>query len=298
MLAAANKIDALDDPERLARLQDHLQRARHSALRCVGRDRARGSTPLLEAIWREVVAAARKRAAAIADSTASRNEPGRPHRHSRRHARSDSLSGTSTRPLAAREALGARSGAACCRRASRRTARRSRSPRRFIASRWRRSRSTASTGLEASDVELARAGPVLHGRHAERLSRARAAARRRFSSSPAPTRLQKLKRGTAIPRCSTSRTSSSSRARATPVVAARAVCRRSPAACDDWSARAGGYGQRDTADFPAGCAPRRTCRRPRSARGCEPANRSPGSFPTRRAPHPSAPSLHGHGPQL
>ena len=91
----------------------------------------------------------------------------------------------------------------------------SRSPRRSTASRWRRSRSTASTGLDASDDELRRRGPSYTADTLDRFARARPRRRRRFSSSPAPTRSQKLRRGSAIPRCSTSRTSWSSRGRVT-----------------------------------------------------------------------------------
>ena len=56
MIAAANKIDALDDPDRLARLQRHLQSA-GVPLYPVSAASGEGLDRLLEAIWREVSAA-------------------------------------------------------------------------------------------------------------------------------------------------------------------------------------------------------------------------------------------------
>ena len=53
MIAAANKIDALDDPDRLARLQRHLQSA-GVPLYPVSAASGEGLDRLLEAIWREV----------------------------------------------------------------------------------------------------------------------------------------------------------------------------------------------------------------------------------------------------
>ncbi len=52
-LAAANKIDALDDPSRLARLRAHL-RARGIPLYPVSAVSGEGMPALLEAVWREV----------------------------------------------------------------------------------------------------------------------------------------------------------------------------------------------------------------------------------------------------
>jgi GTP-binding protein len=60
MLAAANKIDALDDPERLVSLQQHLQSA-GVPLYPVSAATGEGIDRLLEAVWREV-ASARERA--------------------------------------------------------------------------------------------------------------------------------------------------------------------------------------------------------------------------------------------
>jgi GTP-binding protein len=62
LIAAANKIDALDDPERLTRLQDHLH-AIGVPLYAVSAATGAGLDALLEAVWREV-AVARERAAA------------------------------------------------------------------------------------------------------------------------------------------------------------------------------------------------------------------------------------------
>jgi GTPase len=61
ILAAANKIDALDEPERLARLQAHLT-SRGVPLYEVSAVTGQGVDMLLEAVWREV-AASRQRAA-------------------------------------------------------------------------------------------------------------------------------------------------------------------------------------------------------------------------------------------
>jgi GTP-binding protein len=66
MLAAANKIDALDEPERLAALQRHLQSA-GVPLYPVSAATGEGLDRLLEAIWREV-ASARERTASAAHS--------------------------------------------------------------------------------------------------------------------------------------------------------------------------------------------------------------------------------------
>ena len=62
VIVAANKMDALDEPDRLARLRAHLQ-GRGIPLYPVSAATGDGLPPLLEAAWREV-AAARERAAA------------------------------------------------------------------------------------------------------------------------------------------------------------------------------------------------------------------------------------------
>jgi GTPase len=56
VIVAANKIDALDDPDRLARLERHLQSA-GIPLYPVSAATGEGLDPLLEAIWREVARA-------------------------------------------------------------------------------------------------------------------------------------------------------------------------------------------------------------------------------------------------
>ena len=65
-IAAANKIDALDEPSRLERLQAHLQPL-GIPLYPVSAVTGEGIDTLLEAMWREV-AAARERASAAADA--------------------------------------------------------------------------------------------------------------------------------------------------------------------------------------------------------------------------------------
>jgi GTP-binding protein len=64
MIVAANKIDALDEPDRLERLRAHLQ-SRGLPLYAVSAAAGQGLDELLEAMWREV-AAARERATAAA----------------------------------------------------------------------------------------------------------------------------------------------------------------------------------------------------------------------------------------
>ncbi|MBA2258267.1 MAG: GTPase ObgE [Acidobacteria bacterium] len=64
VIVAANKIDALDEPERLERLRQHLQE-RGIPLYAVSAAAGDGLTPLIEAVWREV-AAARERTSAAA----------------------------------------------------------------------------------------------------------------------------------------------------------------------------------------------------------------------------------------
>jgi GTP-binding protein len=66
LVAAANKIDVLDDPERLARLQAHLE-TRGVPLFTLSAATGRGIDELLEAVWRHV-AASRNRAASTPPS--------------------------------------------------------------------------------------------------------------------------------------------------------------------------------------------------------------------------------------
>jgi GTP-binding protein len=58
-LAAANKIDALDEPDRVARLEAHL-RERDIPLFKISAVTGEGLAPLLDAMWREVDAASRR----------------------------------------------------------------------------------------------------------------------------------------------------------------------------------------------------------------------------------------------
>src|SRR5215208_800840 len=67
VVAVANKIDALDEPERLARLQAHLK-AREIPLFKVSAATGEGVDALLEAVWRHV-AASRERASSAPPST-------------------------------------------------------------------------------------------------------------------------------------------------------------------------------------------------------------------------------------
>ena len=53
VIVAANKIDALDDPERLERLREHLQRS-GVPLYAVSAATGDGLPPLLEAMWQQV----------------------------------------------------------------------------------------------------------------------------------------------------------------------------------------------------------------------------------------------------
>ena len=66
IIVAANKIDALDEPERLEKLRNHLQ-GRGIPLYAVSAAAGDGLTPLIEAVWREV-AAARERTSAAAQT--------------------------------------------------------------------------------------------------------------------------------------------------------------------------------------------------------------------------------------
>ena len=73
-LVAANKIDALDEPERLARLEAYL-RTRGIPLYAVSAATGDGLDPLLEAVWREVVAARERDAVALPlDDRAARQD--------------------------------------------------------------------------------------------------------------------------------------------------------------------------------------------------------------------------------
>src|SRR5512134_3609398 len=64
LVVAATKIDALDDPDRLARLRSHLQRAA-VPLYPVSAVTGEGLEPLLEAVWRGLAAARERRGAEV-----------------------------------------------------------------------------------------------------------------------------------------------------------------------------------------------------------------------------------------
>jgi GTP-binding protein len=68
VIVAANKIDALDDPDRLERLRTHLQE-RGVPLYAVSAAAGEGLGPLLEAIWREVAQARERTQAALTPMT-------------------------------------------------------------------------------------------------------------------------------------------------------------------------------------------------------------------------------------
>ena len=67
VIVAANKIDALDEPERLERLRAHVE-ARGIPVLAVSAAAGEGLPALLEAIWREVAAARVRTSAMDADA--------------------------------------------------------------------------------------------------------------------------------------------------------------------------------------------------------------------------------------
>ena len=85
MLVAANKIDALDEPERLERLRGTCPQLGF-ALTCIGESPGEGLPLLLEAVWRGIAAARRR----TSGHRTHERRASRQHRHPRRHARSDS----------------------------------------------------------------------------------------------------------------------------------------------------------------------------------------------------------------
>jgi GTP-binding protein len=74
VLAAANKIDALDEPERLARLQEHLDTL-GIPLYPVSAATGEGMDVLLEAVWKQVAASRRPVVAPSPDAQASDTTP-------------------------------------------------------------------------------------------------------------------------------------------------------------------------------------------------------------------------------
>ena len=103
IVVAANKIDALDDPERLERLRDAFAGRRDSALRCFSGDR-RGAAAAARSGLARSWPRTRERGASRAGARRRRDRPRRSiphrldidiagiaHRHPRRHARPDPL---------------------------------------------------------------------------------------------------------------------------------------------------------------------------------------------------------------
>ena len=120
-----------------------------------------------------------------------------PHRHPRRHVRSDSL-----RPSRRRRRRGQRAEAVAAVRRSRRTSRRtgrSRSPRRTTASRWSRSRCWIAPDWRAADLELRPRRAVVHLADAASCSTSAATCRPSCSSSSAPTRSPRSRAGATTP---------------------------------------------------------------------------------------------------
>jgi GTP-binding protein len=74
VLVAANKIDALDDPDRLERLRAHLQE-RGVPLYPVSAATGEGLPVLLEAVWREVAARREREAAGAVERSNAVNHP-------------------------------------------------------------------------------------------------------------------------------------------------------------------------------------------------------------------------------
>ena len=72
IIAAANKIDALDDPERLTNLQAHVERL-GVVVYAVSAVTGEGLDQLLEAVWREVAVARERTAASLAGALPARN---------------------------------------------------------------------------------------------------------------------------------------------------------------------------------------------------------------------------------
>ena len=206
LIVAANKIDALDEPERLERLQRAFAGARHSALRCVRGHRRRAAATARSRVAGELAQRMRQ-------PTPSRRPPRqindagsawRTRRDPRWHARSDSR--RPSRDGAGREARlstwspcrDARPGAAA-------------PPHGPSASPFHRFAMAAlavnglpglcvSTWSCSAEARRTRRRPSSGWRGAGSTGR-------RFSSSPAPTRSRKSKPGTATLTCWISRTS-------------------------------------------------------------------------------------------
>ena len=202
-IVAANKIDALDDPlARSTRLEKHVKKLGLPFHRISGVT-GEGVDELLEAAWRQIAAV---REAASDDRRWRHATHDAAARRARRHLRSRSLRPSRRGGGGARRA-GARRDPVHAVARSRRTGRSTRARPRFTASRWWRWPSTASPGYRrlrrgAARDRAARTPPTRCARCTPRAGR-----RRRFSSSSAPMRLQKLPPGTSFRPCSMRRTS-------------------------------------------------------------------------------------------
>ena len=221
MLVVANKIDALDEPERLAQLRTHVE-SRNLPFFAVSAATGEG----VPACWRRSGGQLAQRAADLQTT----GESGRAARirtrrgidagsgrerarwHPRRHTRSDPR--RSHRNGAAPRATPWRSSRILV-MPSRIPPHRTQSPAASMFHRF----AMASLAVQSLDTwlvcddELREDGPSYTALTLERLAPRGLAAAPRRSSSPAPTRSRKSKRGIAIPRSSTWRTSSSFRVR-------------------------------------------------------------------------------------
>ena len=161
IVAAANKIDALDEPERLARLQAHLDELGVPLFK-VSAATGEGVDALLEAVWRRSRRVARARSrprSAPSHSAITSNEPRGAHRPARWNAGSRFISVMSKPrgPRGGRSDLDRVLRAAVARAAAPAAA--ARRVAATIGSRWRRSRSTASTGSRPATSNCATPGP-------------------------------------------------------------------------------------------------------------------------------------------
>ena len=196
-LAAANKIDALDDPERLPRLREHLRRRRASRSTPISAVTGEGVPALLEAIWRELATARRDRsthriAGCIRMNRAVRT--GYPGWHVRSDPSRTPRRGA-CRPRSALDSI------ACCCCPSQLPPHRpcNRAPRpfhRFAHGRAGRARIGTASSHRPRAAER---GAVIHGGHARPAVTSGYPCHRSFSSSPAPTRLQKSRPGRDYP---------------------------------------------------------------------------------------------------
>ena len=216
-IVAANKIDALDDADRLARLERHV---RERGLPCykVSGATGEGIDGLLEAMWREIAAVKPAPPPVDDDGVDPSHRPGcaatceRPFEPwcSRGHAGS--------RPRRPPRCRRGRADGAWPRRSparpfARSAASGSRPSRRAVPSfRDGGARGGRQTRLSRVGSRSPPPGTVLYRRHAAGSPRLRLGPLADSSSSWVPTRSRKLRRGKSSPRCSMRPTSPSSRA--------------------------------------------------------------------------------------